>query len=367
MSQRIMTGISIAMAVCGFIVVGMVWSMMQESQAFNLQMLEQFKLAQEKSASETAGDLHAIQFQLVQEGSNGKPAVGFEGKLVNYEGDKAIFTVEAISDETGLLDFGKLPWGEYALNLSAPWGEAPQPEQITTIPGRKYERTIVCPAHVPEEVEVKFQVNWQNMPEDKDYFLLCDFRTIDFEKSTGKRSFKLTSYQDIQGQRWAYRHDLEKASERSVFLIDLINERAAPCPLTADGKFENLEFQKLNWHPTVEILQGIYYSLTVYLLQKSDLEQLVSLNPMIATKTISFDSLKVNLSTFPLPFNGVIVSPFKQLEIDPALVADKSPSELKQVHGFLANSFSNPYSATDTEPNVWELIIPDLFPITGEY
>ena len=41
MSQRIMTGVSVTMAVCGFIVVGMVWSMMKDSQAFNTRMMAQ--------------------------------------------------------------------------------------------------------------------------------------------------------------------------------------------------------------------------------------------------------------------------------------------------------------------------------------
>lgn len=169
MSQRIMTGVSAVMAVCCIAVVGFAWSMMQESRAFNLMMLEQFKQAQEKSSSESPGELQPILFQLVQEGNEGKPAVGFAGVLSKRDGNNAIFSVDAVSDENGLLDFGKLPWGKYSLSIDAPWGEASDSMQITTVPGRKYEKAIECPASAPEEVEVEFLVNWPHRPGDENY------------------------------------------------------------------------------------------------------------------------------------------------------------------------------------------------------
>ncbi|QDT29072.1 DUF1700 domain-containing protein [Gimesia panareensis] len=365
MSQRILTGMSVVMAACCIAVVGIAWSMMQESRAFNLQMLEQFKQAQERSAGETSGDLHLIQFQLVRDGSQDQPAVGFAGALAKYEGNNAIFTVEAVSDEKGLLDFGKLPWGEYALNLKAPWGEAPSPVQITTVPGRKYEQTIVCPAHAPQQVEVELQVNWKDRPEDEVY-LLCDFRSLDLTKLKQGKYFELKSFQEIQDRKWIFQHDTKEESEYSVYLIDVSNDRATRCPLAADGNYKNLDPQQLAWHPTVEILQGEYKAPTVYLLEKSDLEQLTTLNPMIATETIAFDIRGFNLRAFAFPSNGLFVSPFRKLEIDPALVVDKTPAELKKVHGFFANSYDKTYDATDQEPNVWEINIPDLFPVTRE-
>lgn len=366
MSQRILVGISAVMAVCCIAVVGIAWSMMQESRAFNLQMLEQFKLAQERSAGETSENLHPILFQLVQDGTEDKAAVGFQGMLFKRYGENIIFTVDAVSDTTGLLDFGKLPWGEYVLKLKAPWGEAPVPLGFSTIPGRKYEQTIVCPAHAPQDVEVEFQVNWQNRPEEE-YYLLCDFRTADFDKSKGIRNFMLLSYQQIQDESWIYQHDMNKESERCVFLIDLKNDRATRCLLTVDGKFEKLDHHELAWQSTVNILQGVYHMPTVYLLQKDDLKQLNALNPMITTKVAAFDNLGINLSNYLLPENGLIISPFKKLDIEPELVVDKPPSELKQIHGFKTGMPTlGAYAATEKQPNVWEINIPDLFPITLE-
>lgn len=366
MSQRIMTGISAVMAVCCIAVVGIAWSMMQESRAFNLQMLEQFKLAQEKSASETSGELQPIQFQLVQDGSKDEPAVGFEGTLAKYESTNVIFTVEAISDEMGLLDFGKLPWGEYALNLKAPWGEAPQPKQITTIPGRKYEETIICPAHAPQEVEVEFQVNWQNMPEEK-YYLLCDFRYRVSISSNVSEQFVLSTYQEVLGRQWVYSHDLEQESEGNVYLIDVENQRAATCPLAADGNIKQIDAQQLDWHPTVEILQGVYGPPTIYLIAQHELSKITEINSLSSTKGVRFNKGQLETISFLLPGQGSIISPFEKLSIDPALVVDKTPTALKQIHGFIPDrSTHKTFTATENQPNVWKINIPDLYPITRE-
>lgn len=369
MSQRIMTGISAVMAVCCIAVVGFAWSMMQESRAFNLQMLEQFKQAQEKSSADTSGELQPILFQLVQEGSEDQPAVAFEASLSKRDGNNNIFTVGAISDKNGLLDFGKLPWGKYLLTLKAPWGEAPQSELITTIPARKYEQTIICPAHAPQDVEVEFQVNWENIPEDKEYFLLCDFRSLDFAKSTGERIFRLSSSEDIQDRHWSYHHNMNQNSERGVYLIDVKNDSVTRCPLAADGKYENLDPQKLTWLPTVEILQGIYNSPTVYLVKKNELSQLAEINVLYAPKALWFQKNSLKFANYPVPQGGLglIVSPFRNLEIDPALVVDMTPSELKQIHGFKADrSTHETYAATENQLNIWKINIPELFPITLE-
>ncbi|MEQ8638652.1 prealbumin-like fold domain-containing protein [Gimesia maris] len=366
MSQRIMTGISAVMAVCCIAVVGIAWSMMQESRAFNLQLLEQFKLAQEKSASETTGELQPILFQLVQEGSEEQPAIGFEGTLSKGDGNNPVFTVEAVSDKNGLLDFGKLPWGKYVLTLKSPWGEAPQAELITTIPGRKFEETIVCPASVPEKVAVQFQVNWQNTPEEKNY-LLCDFRHRVSISSNVSEQFFLSSYQEIQGRRWVYSHDLHQKSEGNVYLIDVENQRAVTCPIAADGSIKKIDVHQLDWHPTVEILRGVYYPPTIYLIAQHDLSKITEINSFSSTKGVRFDRGKLEIISFALPGQGAFISPFKKLSIDPALVIDKTPTALKQIHGFIPDrSTHETYAATEDQPNIWKINIPDLFPITQE-
>lgn len=365
MSQRIMTGLSAVMAVCCIAVVGIAWSMMQESRAFNLQMLEQFKLAQERSAGESSGEMQPIEFQLVSKGDTEKPPTGFIGKLTRLVEKDQMFSVDAVSDQAGLLDFGKLPWGKYSLSIEAPWGESPGLKQITTVPGRKYKETIVCPAHAPQQVEIEFQVNWKDQPEDEAY-LLCDFRTIDLTKLKQGKFFGLRSFREMQDRKWIYHHDTKAGGKQPVYLIDVINDRATRCPLADDGNYKNLDPQQLDWHPTVEILQGEYKEPTVYLLEKSDLKQLTALNEELSTETVFFDVDGIKLRSCSFPVNGLFVSPFRKLEIDPALVVDKTPSELKRVHGIYARSFNKVYTATEQQPNVWEINIPDLFPITRE-
>ncbi len=366
MSQRILVGMSAVMAVCCLAVVGIAWSMMQESRAFNLQMLEQFKQAQERSAGESTGEMQPIEFQLVQEGSEDQPAVGFDGTLSRREGDKTIFTVEAVSDKNGQLDFGNLPWGNYQLTLKAPWGEAPQAEMITTIPGRKYEETIVCPAHAPQKVEVEFQVNWQDMPEEK-YYLLCDFRYRVSNSPSVSEQLILNSYQEIQWRQWNYSHDLDQESGENVYLIDVKNQRAAPCPLAEDGSIKKIDVQQLSWGPTVEILQGVYNPPTIYLIAQHELGKITEINSLSSTKGVMFRKGLLITISFLLPGQGAIIAPFEELSIDPTLVVNRTPSDLKQIHGFIPDwSSRETYAATENQPNVWKIKIPELFPVTRE-
>ncbi|HBL46434.1 MAG TPA: hypothetical protein DDZ90_23910 [Planctomycetaceae bacterium] len=61
------------------------------------------------------------------------------------------------------------------------------------------------------------------------------------------------------------------------------------------------------------------------------------------------------------------MTPFRNIEIDPELVVNMTPSELKQIHGFKADrSTIETYTASEKQPNVWKINIPDLFPITLE-
>ncbi|MCR9233814.1 MAG: hypothetical protein NXI29_22680 [bacterium] len=364
MSQRILVGISAVMAVCCIAVVGIAWSMMQESRAFNLQMLEQFKLAQERSAEESSGDLHAIQFKLVQEGSEDQLAVGFQGKLTKYEEHNPMFALEVVSDKTGLLDFGKLPWGRYELELQAPWSEKMETLSLITIPGRSYEKTIICPAEAPEKVDVQFQVDWQNVPMDEDYLLLLDFRSRLYTPELGAGdTFDLRTIKKIQNRLWTIQHDLKQGH---VYLIDVEQNRAASCPLTIDGNIQNIDVQKLTWQPTVEILEGQYNTPTIYLIEKNKLNQLADLNSTESIMVARFADNKLAFLGISIPGPGLIVDPFHYLEIDPVLVADKTPSQLKTIHGFWAKSSAGTYRASKQQPNVWKINIPDLFPITRE-
>ncbi|QDT96185.1 hypothetical protein [Gimesia aquarii] len=395
MSQRIMTGVSVVMAVCCLAVVSISWMLFQESQRMNQellsqvaamvdrpvpaatttmdpQFLKQMEILLEKQATQAnsgSEEMNSILFQLVAESKEGTPSAGFKGFLSKYEGQQIEFAVDAVSDATGKLDFGKLPWGKYYMSLHAPWGEIVDLFQITTIPGRKFEQTLVCPAKAPEDVAVQFQVNWQNKPAGEEFYLLCDFRSQSFNRSKKVKEYSLSSFRELGDRSWVYLHDLSLESRENVYLIEVKNNRATPCTLNADGSIEKINLEKLVWSPTVEILEGQYLAPAIYLIQKNELSQLAEINSMESIKVIRFkqNGFEIPEARYGLPFAGLIVSPFKRLEIEPSMVVDKTPTELKQIHGLLKYPVTKTYSATKkNQPNVWKIDIPDLYPITQE-
>ena len=233
MSQRIMTGLSVVMAVCGFIVVGFVWSMMEQSERVNLKMLEQLasiadrpqsvtttkmdaqilmQLEQLNQKQTTQGgsaseEMNQITIQLVQQREVGKPMVGISGELVKTGGKTDSFRLSAVTDQSGKLDFGKLPWGNYSLKLHTPWNEKSSSWNFATIPGRNYSQTIICPANAPQNVPVRFHVNWPDTFKSEDWVLLCDFRT----PLQGKElvPYTLKSKRRIQNHIWYSEQSLQ--------------------------------------------------------------------------------------------------------------------------------------------------------------
>ena len=360
MSQRILVGISAVMAVCCIAVVGIAWSMMQESRAFNLQMLEQFKQAQERPAGESSGELQPIEFQLVQEGSGDQPAEGFTGTLSKRDGNDTIFTVEAVSDQNGLLDFGKLPWGNYLLTLKAPWGEEMDSLNITTVPGRGFEQTIICPLGVPEKVAMQLHVNWREMPEGEDYYLLCDFN-------------RTAAIRIIEQTGWVVKHSQTDAEDRMVILFDVKNNQMTRCPLTSKGLFEAVDPLKLDWRALERINQGKYGPPAIYLIKKSELSRLSEINSLNEIGVVRLFN-DIDWGIYTQHFGGVFISPFKAFEIEHKLLKQlemQNSSSLKYIdgtfHGFSTKQFAtSSFFASTDQPNVWEINIPDLFPITRE-
>ncbi|MFK7777600.1 MAG: hypothetical protein QM501_05705, partial [Gimesia sp.] len=307
MSQRIMTGISVAMAACGFIVVGLVWTIMNQSERVNLKMLEQLAILADRpqpvatanvdqkilnqleqlnqkqtalggSASEA---MNQISFQLVQGNKDKKPAVGFTGKLTKSGTQTDSFELELVSNEAGMLEFGKLPWGKYYLYLYAPWGEVGHQSDVTIIPGRNYTQTIVCPASAPEDVSVQFQADWPNKLKSEDWYLLCDFRQ---SQSAGGDIFRYSfdsTRKAGDGQWITYQNQFLKP--RGVYLVDSDN-RVSLCPLSQDGKFEEIKLDSLLEKPSINMIQGEYSLPVIYLIQKEDLKQISLLN---SSKTYS--------------------------------------------------------------------------------
>ncbi|HAW26629.1 MAG TPA: hypothetical protein DCY03_00710, partial [Planctomycetaceae bacterium] len=271
-------GISVLMAVCGVIVVGMVWSMMKESQAFNTRMMAQMteianRPVPEVQTESAAGEMNQVSFQLVQGKQGGKPAIGFTGELTKRGENIDVFKLDAVSNDEGKLDFGKLPWGKYSLNIKSPWDEYYYSE-LTVLPGRNYSQTIVCPSAAPVEVPVRFEVQWPNDLKSDDWLLLCDFRPRPYHRGMSALSRKIGVENWIRSYpgdgKWDYPMACLINQENQVFR----------CPLDQNRLFQNLDIDKLEAKQSINMIEGDQYLLPVmYLLKKQDLSELSRLEP----------------------------------------------------------------------------------------
>ncbi|WP_145311802.1 hypothetical protein [Gimesia fumaroli] len=373
MSQRIMTGVSVAMAVCGFIVVGLVWSMMKQNESLNLKMLEQLASITDRpqpaQISSVTDEMSQISFQLVQDNKDKKPAIGFVGKLTKTGTQTDQFTVEDVSDESGKLNFGKLPWGKYELSLQSPWGEhnsnwesIGMQFEFTAIPGRKYIETIACPSAAPEKVPVQIKVNWPVELKSDDYFLLCDFREIPFPSNPDQ--FRLKSARVIQNDSWYYVRN-QKKNTTGVYLLNEKNE-ISQCPLNQKGEFINLALTALNEKTSIKLSYGEYVLSYIYLIQKSDLSKLSEIkrhefNRIMNLKTgqiitytrALYDNTGFNAtSMFFVPFKNKTRLPNPD---DPMKMIVKS----NEADGIvLPNQIR--FTASKNDQNIWEINLPDL-------
>lgn len=244
-----------------------------------LEQLNQKQGDQESSASE---GMNQISFQLVQDNKDKKPALGFTGSLTKSGNQTDSFTLEAVTNKSGKLDFGKLPWGKYYLNLKAPWGESFVQWQLTVIPGRDYSQTIICPSAAPEEVPVQFHVNWPKTLKSKEWFLLSDFRQT---RSGGENfSYYFNSTRKIGDDYWMTDQN-QPLKPRGVYLVDSDNQ-VSICPLTEDGRFEDINPDTVLEKPMVNMLEGDYILPVMYLIPKKDLKQLSLLNSANSFKVI---------------------------------------------------------------------------------
>ncbi len=339
-----------------------------------LKQLEQLNQKQGDQESTASEGMNRISFQLVQDNKDKKPAVGFTGNLTKSGNQTDSFTLEAVTNKSGKLDFGKLPWGKYYLNLKAPWGESFVRWQLTVIPGRDYSQTIMCPSAAPEEVPVQFQVNWSKTLKTKGWFLLCDFRQTR-SGGGGIFSYFFNSTRKVGDDYWMTDQN-QPLKPRGVYLVDSDNQ-VSLCPLTEDGRFEDIDPDSVLEKPTVNMLEGEYNLPVVYLIPNKDLKQLSLLNSANSYKVIKKNRVGTysykphNVSQRAGNFGGggffggqeipttAILVPFKR-DITPSDSADFFNTVLRNEN---ANGIQLPkllkYSAKKDQLNLWEIKLSD--------
>ncbi|QDV52485.1 hypothetical protein [Gimesia fumaroli] len=393
MSQRILTGVSVVAAVCCIAVVGIAWSMMKQGESLNLKMLEQMAVLAERPQPATTSNvdqqilkqleqlnqrqigqagsisdlLSPITFQLVQSGEGAKPARGFTGQLLKRGSKTDTFTVNAVSDEKGRLNFKRLPWGQYQLTLTAPWGESLRSQMISTIPGREYEETIACPAQAPQNVSVTFEVDWTEKPDTEPGYLLCDFRNR--LPSREQDSFRLVTPRKIGSWNWYFSHDLTDHPEQGVYLIDVKTNQVITCPLNEHGMFVDLDPEQFKLQDSVKMEAGVYEDPAIYLLQKEDLSKLSQLNQLEYFRVIQVGNSH-GVKSYGTRYAGprMLVSPFEDLKIEPRvqkLFENKYGQVQEKIKGIQFQEAIR-FDASETQPNVWKITIPELNPFTEE-
>ncbi|QDT92865.1 DUF1700 domain-containing protein [Gimesia algae] len=390
MSQRIMTGISAVMAVCCIAVVGFAWILVQESRVVNQKMLEQLatiadrpqpvaavgreqqildqlkelREEQQAAASATVEGMNQISFQLVQDNKDKIPAVGFTGTLIKDGTPSETFTLEAASNAEGQLDFGKLPWGKYQLNLNAPWGESFH-QHVSVIPGRNYSQEIICPAAVPAQVPVQFQVKWPGEFNAEDWVLLCDLR-----HASGRKQ-QVESSRLIQDKNWIYQQDPTEDST-GVYLINNQNLITA-CPLAKDGEYKDINMQHLGETTSVKMSQGKHVLPDLVLVQKNDLQRLTELNEKQNYNILN--NSRSNVGSYSLKYRAMmggtegfgtieahtfLMLPFRNAPIHLTQVDLMNVNEAPRYADGIELSKRLVFTASQDEKNLWEIKLPYL-------
>ncbi|QDT22840.1 prealbumin-like fold domain-containing protein [Gimesia chilikensis] len=361
MSQRILTGVSVVMALCGFIVVGLVWSMMKQNERVNLLLLERLDQQAVPAASGSEG-MNRIAIRLVQQGDPAKPATGFSGTLTKDDGKAESFSLDVAVDDSGKLDFGKLPWGKYYLKLHAPWDETAILPSFVTIPGRDYSQTIKCPAGPPGEVPVKFQVHWPEGLNDDEWVVLCDFRYP--QKGKSPIPYVLKSKRNIQNHFWTFEQNLQEMP-RGVYLVNG-ESRVAACPLGARGNYQDTSAAALKFDTEISIKQGEYHLPVVYLIRKTDLKSLARLSAhpafdVIAVTPFSNPSMRIENRLRVGTGYSAFVNVSEKLSLGTGLLnALNSPlnnSRAENIHGIQLKE-QTMFTAVKGSDNVWEIDLP---------
>ena len=390
MSQRIMTGLSAVMAVCCIAVVGFAWILVQDSRVVNQKMLahlaaiadrpqpvamvgreqqildqlKELKQEQQAAASASSEGMNQISFQLVQDNKDKSPAIGFTGTLRKDGNPLETFTLEAASNAEGQLDFGKLPWGKYQLNLSAPWGESLH-QFVSVIPGRNYSQEIICPVAAPSQVPVQFQVKWPGEFKAEDWVLLCDFRNVSARKQ------QIESSRLIQDKNWIYQQ-IPTEDSSGVYLIDNHNKISA-YPVTKEGDFKGIDSKQLVETSSVKMSQGKHVLPDLILVQKKDLHRLSELNEQKIYNVLN--NGRSNIGSYSLNFRRTLggesgfsinevhtflLIPFRNAPVHLAQTDPVNVNEGPRYADGIELSKRLVFTASQNEKNLWEIKLPYL-------
>ena len=202
MSQRILVGTCLVMAIASLAGVGMIWNLNQQNQTAmlqsqrdliatleqnqksNLQLLQTIMTEQKTLTTKADPEWCPVKILFSLGKKGGSPAKGFNvsfhRRVADTPPDKTHLTVP----DDGLVDLGLLQFGKYTLTIRSPEGDTPEYystgdlEILPRLPQTPLYGEFVCPDGLPAEVTVKPQVIWPEPLRDKHLWLLCTFSSV---------------------------------------------------------------------------------------------------------------------------------------------------------------------------------------------
>jgi hypothetical protein len=127
---------------------------------------------------------------------------GMGGMGMGGMGGASAKAIRRISDAAGIADFGAVPPGDYSFQISKNWGSGyfTTAGQLNVLPGRKIEKSIVCPKTPPDRTRVRVHWSWP-VDLDKEQLILYAPFTYRYRKLDSELEWVLTDSASRPRQR----------------------------------------------------------------------------------------------------------------------------------------------------------------------
>jgi hypothetical protein len=182
MSQRILVGLCVLMAVVSCVALGLAWQSLSRQQDLiarwqatsQSQIAEQQKLFErlleqsQKAAADAAAkspapsDWNPVEFRCVLGKEDGPPAAGVRVNVAIEASETGIPPMSGVSNEKGVVRFERVRYGNYRMNVYNTAGEH-MLSRFTLQPGESLTRTVICPDPPTVPSKVVARIAW---PED---------------------------------------------------------------------------------------------------------------------------------------------------------------------------------------------------------
>jgi hypothetical protein len=182
MSQRILVGLCVLMAVVSCVALGLAWaslsrqqdliatwqstsqSQIADQQKLFERLLDQLQRAATDAASRSLApsDWNPVEFRFVLGKEDGPPAAGIKVDVSIQATETGIPPMQDTSNEKGVVRFERVRYGRYTVNVHNTAGESLL-TRFTLQPGESLTRTIICPDPPTTSSKVTARIAW---PED---------------------------------------------------------------------------------------------------------------------------------------------------------------------------------------------------------